>query len=161
MRSQLITLDGRLILMDGKSSQPFRTNVVVAFRKRKTAFVVSIVQIGEVKKEPHVECLADGSELLHERMIETREVSILQRCDNRARKRHGTRFDRIARVFCALKIDLRKNIEAMLGKTVVLRLEIGCDERVMDLAQRAGQLLAGATSPLGATNEPHELALGE
>src|ERR1019366_7122150 len=151
MWSQLITLDGRLILMDGKSSQPFRANVVIAFRKRKTAFVVSIVQISEVEKEPHVECLADGAELLHKGMIETREVSILQRCNNGARKRHGACFDRVAGMLCPLKIYLRKNIEGMLGEAVILRLEICCDERVMNLAQRPRQLLAGAASPLGAT----------
>src|ERR1035441_3808336 len=161
MWSQLITLDGRLILMDGKSSQPFRANVVIAFRKRKTAFVVSIVQISEVEKESHVERLADGTELLHEGMIETSEVAILQRCDDRARKRYGARFNRVAGIFCPLKIDLRENIEGVLGEAIVLRLEICGDKRVMNLVQRAGQLLASTTSPLSATDEPHEFALGE
>ena len=96
--------------------------------------MVSVIEIGEVKKEPHVKRLADGTEFLHERMIETSEVTLLQRCNNGTPKRYGARFDRITRMFRALKINLRENIEGMLGETAVVRFEICRDEGVMDFA---------------------------
>ena len=85
-----------------KPAEPFGTDVVIALRKREAAAVVSVVQIGEVKKEPHVERLPNRAELLHQSVIEAGEVSILQRCHDGPRERHGARLDRIGGVFAPL-----------------------------------------------------------
>ena len=114
VRPQLIALDDGLILANRKSAEPFGTDVVVALYERQALLVVSVVQIGEVKKEPHVERLANRAELLHQSVIEAGKVSILQRCHDGPRERHGARLDRIGGVFAPLQINLRKDIERVL-----------------------------------------------
>ena len=90
-----------------------------------------------MKEEAHVERLADGAELHHQRMIETGEVFVLQRCDDRIGERDGARFDRIARELAALNPNLREDIEGVLDETSVAILELRFDERVMNFVQRA------------------------
>ena len=65
--------------------------------------MVAVVKVGEMKKQPHVERLANRAELLHEPVIKAGEVSVLERCHDRPRERDGAGLDRIGRVFAALK----------------------------------------------------------
>ena len=102
VRPQLLLLDFRWVFEHREPAEPFGADVVIAFGKREAAAVVSVVQIGEVKKEPHVERLPDRAELLHQSVIEAGEVSILQRCHDGPRERHGARLDRIGGVFAPL-----------------------------------------------------------
>ena len=122
--------------------------------------MVSIVQIGEVKKEPHVECLTNRAELLHQSMIEAGKVSILQRCHDGPRERHSARLNRIGGVFAPFQINLRKDIERVLHE-LGSGFEAGSDEGIVNFIEGARELLAGAASPLGAADEAHEFALGE
>ena len=100
--------------------------------------MVSVVQIGEVKKEPHVECLPDRAELLHQSVIEAGEVSVLQRCHDGPRERHGARLDRIGGVFAPLQINLRKDIERVLHEPVC-GFEARSDEGVVNFIEGARQ----------------------
>ena len=97
MGSELVPLDHRWILEHREAAEPFVTNIVVALREREALAVMSVVQIGEVKKQSHEKRLPDRAELLHKLVIEAGEVPILQRCNDRPRERHGARLDRIGR----------------------------------------------------------------
>ena len=89
-----------------------------------------------MEEQPHVQRLADGAELLHQCVIETGKMSVLERRHNRARESHGAGFDRIGRVLAPLDIHLRKNIEGVFDKAVC-GFEAGPDERVVDFVERA------------------------
>ena len=54
---KLVTLDNRFEFVDGEPTQPLGTDVIVPLEERDAIFLVSVIHIGEVKKEPHVECL--------------------------------------------------------------------------------------------------------
>src|ERR1700730_11839919 len=114
--------------------------------------MMAVVQVGEMKKQSHVECLADSTEPLHEQMIETREVTILQRGNNRTRQRDDALLDRVGRELGALQIHFRKNVERLFNMPAVAALKISLDERVVDFIERAGELLVCAASPLLASN---------
>ena len=81
-----------------------------------------LVQIGEVEKEPHVQRLADGAELLHEDVVEASEMVVLQRLNNGARERDGAGFDRVGLGFGALQESSGKNIERVLGIAAIASL---------------------------------------
>jgi hypothetical protein len=110
--------------------------------------------VGEVKKESHVESLPDRAKLLNQSMIEAGEVSVLQRCHDGPRERHGARLDWIGGVFAPLHINLRKDIERVLHEAVC-GFESCSDKGVVNFFQGTLKLLARAASPLGAANEAH------
>ena len=95
--AELLADDLRFMREDREAAEPFRANVVVSFLEHEALTVCTVVEIGEMKEEAHVERLADGAEAHHQRVIETGEVFVLQRCDDRIGERDGARFDRIAR----------------------------------------------------------------
>ena len=101
-----------------------------------------------MEEAAHVECLPDGAELLHERVIETGEVFVLQRAHDRLSKRDGAGLDRIARKLATLDQNFRKDRERVFDELAAWLFEMRLDERVMNFVQRAGELLAVATSPL-------------
>jgi len=72
-----------------------------------------------LKKEPHVKRLTYGTEFLHQGVIETSEMSVLERLHNRTRQGHGARLNGIVFVLRAFKIDLGKYIEGMFGVLIV------------------------------------------
>ena len=122
---------------DREAAEPFRANVVVSFLEHEALAVGTVVEIGEMKEEAHVERLADGAEAHHQSVIETGEVFVLQRCDDRIGERDGACFDRIARELAPLDPNLREDVEGVLDEASVAILEMRFDERVMDFVQRA------------------------
>ena len=109
---------------DGEAAEPFRANVVVSFLEYEPLAVRTVVQIGEMKEEAHVERLADGAEAHHQRVIETGEVFVLQRCDDRIGERDGACFDRVARKLATLDPNLRKDVEGVLNEASIAILEM-------------------------------------
>src|SRR4051812_17768936 len=52
--SKLLADDFGFVSEHREAAQPFGTNVVVTFEKREPTLLMSVIQIGKVKKEPHV-----------------------------------------------------------------------------------------------------------
>ena len=77
MWTELVLLDDRAMCMDGKSAEPFGTDVLIPLLEREVLGRTN-VEVGEMKEETHVKRLPDRAELLHQRMIETDEMLVLQ-----------------------------------------------------------------------------------
>jgi hypothetical protein len=78
MRPELVALDRRPVRAKGEAAEPLTANIVVAFWEREAASVDAVVKVRKMKEASHVECLADGIQLLHEGVIETGEMFVLQ-----------------------------------------------------------------------------------
>ena len=89
-----------------------------------------------MKEEAHVERLADGAEAHHQRVIETGEMFVLQRCDDRIGERDSASLNGVARELAALDPNLREDIERVLNEASVAILEMRFDECVMDFVKR-------------------------
>jgi hypothetical protein len=87
---------------------------------------------------------------LHQLVIETGEMLVFQRGDDRFRERDRAGFDWITGEFPGLDENLRKDVERVLGISAGAAFEVGSDKCVMDLVQRPRELLAVLASPLAA-----------
>ena len=63
MMAELFPHDLRFMREDREAAEPFRANVVVSFLEHEALAVCTVVEIGEMKEEAHVERLANGAEL--------------------------------------------------------------------------------------------------
>src|SRR5271170_4648975 len=137
MRTKLVAHDVGFVMEHCQSPEPLGTHVVIAFLECETTAIGAGVEIREVKEAPHVEGLADRTQLLHERVIETGEVFVLQRAHDRVSNRYCAGFDRIISKFSAFDQNLRKDCERVFDEPTTWLFEMRSDERVVDLMQRA------------------------
>src|ERR1700680_3612806 len=107
MRAELVAHDVGFVEEHCQSPEPLGTHVVIAFLESETTAIGAGVEVGEMKKAAHVECLPDRTQLLHERVIETGEVFVLQRAYDRGSKCYRAGFDRITSKFSAFDQNLR------------------------------------------------------
>ncbi len=153
--------DFRLVFDDGEATEPLGANVVIALCECKLALAVTIEAIGEVEEQPHVEGLADGAKADHQAVIETGEMVVAERGDDGISERDGAGLDRVAGKFSPFDPGLGKDVEPLLNVPAGTILEVGADERGLDLNEGAGQLLAVGAAPILAAGEAHQFALGE
>jgi hypothetical protein len=90
--------------------------------------VFLFIKIREVEKEAHIQSLANRSEPLHQEVIEAREMIVLQRCDDRVGKCHGTCDDRGIMGAASFNQGLVENTKIALKETLSL-FEKGDDMR--------------------------------
>ena len=114
-----------------------------------------------MKKASHVECLPDGTQLLHQGVIETGEMFVLQRADDRFGERDGARLDRVAGKFATLDENFRKDRERVFDESATRLFEMRGDECVVNLVKRSRKLFAVTASPSLAADETADLASGE
>src|ERR1700689_762592 len=114
-----------------------------------------------MKKQSHVEGLADRAEFDHQAVIEAGEMLVLQRCNDRVGQRDRAGLDGVAGKLASFEKDFGKDVEGVLDVPAGGVLELGSDERVVDFVQRTRELFAVAPSPLLAADEPPDLSPGE
>ena len=78
MLPELLPDDLGPVLEDGEGAEPFRADVVIALLERQACAAPTVMQVGEVEEQSHVERLPDGAELHHESVVEAGEVLVLQ-----------------------------------------------------------------------------------
>ena len=125
--AELFAHDLRFMCEDREAAKPLRADVVVAFLEHEALTVGTVIQIGEVKEEAHVERLADGAELHHQSVIETGEVFVLQRRDDRVGKPDGACLRWGRSQVAALDPNLREDVERVLDEASVAILEMRFD----------------------------------
>src|SRR3954453_17456166 len=84
-----------------------------------------------------------------------------QRAHDRFGEGNGAGLDRVALELAPLDPHLREDVERVLDEAPSALFEMRRDERVVDFAQRAGQLFAVLPSPLLAADQTADFAAGE
>ena len=88
-----------------------------------------------MKEQTHHQGLAYGAEARQHFVIQTSEMFVLERGDDRIGKGDGARLDRVARKFPALNKNFGKHVEGVLDVTTFTFLEVRGDKSVMNLMQ--------------------------
>ena len=112
-------------------------------------------------EQPHIKSSGDRAYLLHQSVIETGEMFVLERGEDRLGQRDRASFDRITCELAPLKKNFGEDIERMFDVSTIGILEMRPDESVMDFVQRSRELFAVAPSPFLAADETADLAAGE
>ena len=61
-----------------QSAEPLGAHIIVTLLERESAAIDAGVVVAEMEERAHVQGLADGTQLLHQRVIETGEMFVLQ-----------------------------------------------------------------------------------
>ena len=99
----------------------------------------------------HVERLANGAQLLHQREVQAGEMILPKRLNDRLGERDGACLDRVARELATLDENFGEDVERVLDVPAVLLFEMGADERVVksrEERERAARCL-GCPTPCG------------
>jgi hypothetical protein len=157
MRTQLVAENVGLVCEHFQSTEPLAADIIVSFLKRKPGSVHSVVEIRKMEKAAHVKCLPDRPQFLHQCMVEAGEMFVLQRLHDGRGKRDRAGFDRVARELATLDENFRKDCERVFEELATGLFEMRLHECIVNLMQRARELLAVATSPIFAADKATNL----
>jgi hypothetical protein len=82
---------------DGDAAKPFGANVIISLSENNPVQMMAVILRCEVVKQPHVKCCTDGTELLHQCMIEAGKVFVIEGLNNWVGNDNRAGHNRISR----------------------------------------------------------------